>query len=88
MAVHDEVNVQFFGHALLDGIEEAAELFGAMTLLVLAYDLASLGFQRGKQAGRAAPRRALHETGTRGLDYASAYTQDDKVYLDCVIEVL
>jgi len=56
VVVHDEVNVQFVGHVLLDGVEEAAELFGAMALLVLAYDLASLGVQRGKQAGRAVPR--------------------------------
>jgi len=44
------------GHILLDGVEEAAELFGAMTLLVLADNLAGLGVQRGKQAGRSVPR--------------------------------
>src|ERR1700736_1366752 len=56
VVVHDEVNVQWFGHVLLDGVEEVAELFGAMALLVLADDLAGLGIQRGKQAGRAVPR--------------------------------
>ena len=50
------MNVQFCGHILLDGIEEVAELFGAMALLVLADDLARLGVQRGKQAGGAVPR--------------------------------
>ena len=50
------MNVQFLGHILLDGVEEAAELFGAMTLLVLADNLAGLGVQRGKQAGRSVPR--------------------------------
>jgi hypothetical protein len=47
VVVHDEVNVQFFGHVLLDGVEEVAELLGAMALLVLADDLAGLGIQRG-----------------------------------------
>src|SRR5580658_1950150 len=56
VVVHDEMNVQFFGHVRLDGVEESAELFGAMALLVLTYDLASFGVQRGKQAGRAVPR--------------------------------
>jgi hypothetical protein len=48
VVVHDEVNVQFFGHVLLDGVEEVAELLGAMALLVLADDLAGPGVQRGK----------------------------------------
>jgi hypothetical protein len=50
------VNIQFFGHVLLEGVEEAAELFGAMALLVLSDDSAGLCIQRGKQAGGAVPR--------------------------------
>jgi hypothetical protein len=54
--VHDEVNVQFFRHVLLDGVEEVAELYGTMALLILADDFAGLGIQRSKQAGGAVPR--------------------------------
>src|ERR1035437_1413690 len=53
VVVQDEVYVQRVGHVLLDGVEEVAELGGTMSLLVLADDLAGLGIQRGKQAGRA-----------------------------------
>jgi hypothetical protein len=31
--VHDEVNIQFIRHVLLDSVEEAAELYGTMALL-------------------------------------------------------
>jgi len=56
VVVQDEVYVQRIGHILLDGVEEVAELGGTMALLVLADDLAGLGVQRGKQAGRAVAR--------------------------------
>lgn len=36
--VHDEVTVQFFRHVFPDGVEEVAELHGAMALLVVADD--------------------------------------------------
>lgn len=45
IVVHDEVNVQFFGHVLLDSVEEVAELHGAMALLVLSDDLTGLVFE-------------------------------------------
>ena len=56
VVVHDEVDVQFFGHVLLDGVKKVPELFGTMALLILADDFAGLGIQRSKQAGRAVPR--------------------------------
>jgi hypothetical protein len=40
--VQDEVNIQLVRHILLDSVEEVAELFGAMPLLVLADDLSAL----------------------------------------------
>ena len=52
VVVHDEVYVERDGHVLLDRIEEVAELFGTMALLVLADSLAGLGVQRGKQTCR------------------------------------
>src|ERR1035441_7753905 len=55
VVVHNQVNVQFFGHVVLDGVEEVAEFLGAMALLVLADDLTGPGVQRGKQAGGSVP---------------------------------
>ena len=48
VVVHNEVNVQRLGHVVLDGVEEVAELFRTMALLVLADDLAGFGIQRSK----------------------------------------
>ncbi len=56
VVVHDEVNVHFFRHVSLDGVEEVAELFGALPLLVLADDLAVPGVERGEQTGCAVAR--------------------------------
>jgi len=48
VVVHDEMDVQFFRHVFLYGVEKVAELFAAMALLVLADDLACFGVERGK----------------------------------------
>jgi hypothetical protein len=51
VVVEDQVYVQLRRDVLLDGVEEVAELAGAMPLLGLADDLACPGVERGEQAG-------------------------------------
>src|ERR1035437_6231628 len=51
VVVQDQVNVQFFRHILLDGVEEVAELPGTVALLVLADDLAGPGIEGGGKEG-------------------------------------
>ena len=53
--VDDEMDVEIGRHVALDGVEEAAELPGAMAGEALADDLADLHVERGEQRERAMP---------------------------------
>ena len=55
VVVQDEVYVQFCGHVLLDGVEKAAELTGAMTTMQLAQHRAAGHVEGGEQTGGAVP---------------------------------
>ena len=53
VVVQDEMYVEFRGHVAVDGVEEAAELAGAMTTMELAQHLAAGHVESGEQAGGA-----------------------------------
>ena len=53
VVVQDQMHVQFCGNVLFDGVEEVAELAGAMSLLGLANNLAGAGVERGEETGGA-----------------------------------
>ena len=50
--VHDDVNVEFSGHILLDGVEELAKLLRAVSRHALADDGSGLYVQSGEQRRR------------------------------------
>jgi len=53
VVIEDEMYVKFRGHVVLDGVEKAAELAGAMPAMQLAQHLAAGHIEGGKQAGGA-----------------------------------
>ncbi len=65
------MHVQVRGNVLFDGIEEVAELTGAMPLLGLADDFACSGIERGEEAGCAVTRVIVGSP----LDLAGAHGQ-------------
>ena len=71
VVVEDQVHVQFRSDVPFDGVEEVAELAGAMPLLGLADDLAGPGVERGEEAGGAV---ALVVVGAP-LDLAGSHRQ-------------
>ena len=53
VVVQDQMDVQFCGHVLLDGVEEGTKLGGTVTAVGLADNLAGFCIERGEEAGGA-----------------------------------
>src|SRR6266702_3448309 len=85
VVVQDQMNVQRCGHGLLDGVEEVAELAGAMPLLGLADDPAGPGVERGEQTGGAVTfvvmGAAFDLSGTHGQQRCGAVERLDLALL-------
>src|SRR6266567_1267479 len=85
IVVQDQMDVQLLRYILFDGIEEVAELAGAMPLLGLADDPAGPGVERGEQTGGAVTfvvmGAALDLSGTHGQQRRGAVERLDLALL-------